>query len=246
MWTHAGELSEENRLDVEDKFPRAILFHDTGVAGIKAHLLDHAIFSPQKRNIARPVVSPRPLQTSFPIRVVAARVAVKRTKQLPRALNFCLPPTVTAQVIAGCTGVVPGGFAQLLQDVLKVKVAGGPEYRNKRLMGDAFLKPIVMSFLVSVKEDTTLESSTLPLIGNDKDCAMPRFFEKYIKDEFVKLFPDPAEYNSTHHQADIVEVLFELSRTKKKGGVIIAFIITELFKLVGLQRVVDKVKNLCA
>ena len=252
VWTHDSELTAENRIDVQSKFRGAIMCDGVELDAIKTHLGDPTLYSPQKRNIFRPPPPPRAAPTSVSTRAPTTIVpsvpsaAVGAGPRMPGALRLNLPPTVGVQHLAEYSGAVPPRFLQFVKATLKIKQDGGSEYRNKRLMGDANLKPIVMAFLVSVEEDTTLESLTLLLLGNDADCPMPRFFEKYFKAEYVKVYRTTEEYGSSHHHADLVEVLLELSRSKKKGGAIFVFIIMELFKLAGLQRVVDKVKNLCA
>jgi len=251
VWTHDGEVSEENLNDVQAKFPRGIMCYDEDVSAInaiKAHFSNAALFSPQLRDVARAAPAPRLPQPSTSTGSAPTSGTVPPASNLHRALVLGLTPTVNAQHLKNYTGVKPTGFASLVKDVLKIKKEGGPEYRNRRLMGDAVLKSTVMSILLLTEDNLiieNLETTTKPVIGNNEDCAMPQFFVRHMMEEFKKHYSNPAEIDSAHHQADMVEALLDLARTRKKGGASFAFIIMELFKLVELGHVVTKIKRLC-
>ncbi len=119
----------------------------------------------------------------------------------------------------------------LIRDLLEIKQENDNEFQVMKLMGDAYLKPFVLTYLYEQGLRHDLEEKTREVIGNGGNAPMPQFFNQFVKPEHDKTFPFPNEVNSIsdHGKADVVEALLELAR-RNRDSVSYKFIVMQLLE----------------
>jgi hypothetical protein len=100
-----------------------------------------------------------------------------------------------------------------------------------KLMGDAFLKFFVLSYLKNkLNEREHLYTKMIRIIGNDDSCPMPMFFNAFVKHAHDQVFPGEKDNVSSHGKADVVEALIDFVRSKLDQCRTFKFILSELIK----------------
>lgn len=257
VWTRDGTVSEANRRAVQDFFPTSRMFEDSDIAGIRAYFSNTTLFKVQLKTVAKqndvlklaaqvPVPSVMRPMSAYPAAQVVPAVVRVPVRSYP------LGPPAHLLTVAGFKGSSPDPkFDTFLARILAIKKFGrapdeGDEvdvedrFRLLKYMGDAHLKSFVSHFLYAKGERSELQIKTLMLIGNGTDCAMYKFFQKYMAVEFKLKFPNEANITE-HNEVDVVEALLELALSSGKlGARVFRFMIIEFLKLVGLESILNK------
>lgn len=134
-----------------------------------------------------------------------------------------------------------GKFDALCKEAISLKKSEPKKYQIYKLLGDAYLKPIVLNLIVSYFNDFSIdievEEEAKLVLENHNECAMPKFFDKYLSYAHDIAEPNEIGHLTGHAKADVVETLLELARNRGDGHAYM-FIIQELFILVGKGRIV--------
>ncbi len=112
----------------------------------------------------------------------------------------------------------------LVKDLLQIKQQNDNEFQVMKLMGDAYLKPFVLTYFYEQGLRGDLEEKTRGVIGNSGNAPMPQFFDQFVKPEHDKTFPNEVNSISDHGKADV-----ELAR-KNRDSVSYKFIVMHLLE----------------
>ena len=116
---------------------------------------------------------------------------------------------------------------RLISVIIHNKSSNSNEYRTQKMMGDSFLRTLTYQYLYEkgLRADMLLHSDCI--LTNGADCAMPKFFDTYVKELHAVRFPN--EELSPHGKCDFVEALIECARSESSLSPNLIFILSKLF-----------------
>jgi len=227
-------------------FPFVQLYKDTELEKFRASFSQQDLFHVP---IANAAAKNEEVEEAEPVKHVAPKDgelndvntngAPVASKKVPLEFPIGLPHFLDLPNAFQSRQTKRGKFDDLCNEVLMLKVAGSREYRVLKLMGDAYLKPVVYSLIKRHSGNEMLESKSHLITDNAVGSAMPLFFDKHISAKHNIFRPNEEALISSHAKADVVEALIELARVKRDTFAFM-FIIEELFVLAGMGNVVGK------
>lgn len=228
LWTNRScDLSEIDRNDAQERFPRAV-FHEVGEISTLKELIDGSTFYPLRVRVSVPRQTAQPQQRVAPSQT---RPSQTRLTVNPPKVLMCVKSLGTLERFEKVKQ--DHNLSAVIAEVLKIKKNHALEYQNMKLMGDAFLKFYVLSYLKNkFNERELLHTKMLCVIGNDDSCPMPIFFNAFVKHALDQVFPGEKDNVSSHGKADVVEALIDLVRSKPDQSRTFKFMLSELTKSV--------------
>jgi GTP-binding protein EngB required for normal cell division len=244
VWTHYDEKQpdEDDFAHVLERYKgKAKVFCDSGasvvtngISALKEAFSAKDLFCTLKVN--KTPVKPAPVLLRAPsLPPSKAMVAAEKS---PPVFPLGFPVSLTCVDHFKAKQQKKGELEKCIAAVLVAKKDEGMEYQNLKLMGDAAIRELVYNSVYGGGERDLVATKSKPLLDNGDDCAMPRFFDKYIAKAHKATFEN--EVLSGHGKADVVEALVELAR--RNGCRALKFINIELFKLVGMEEAVKMEK----
>lgn len=100
------------------------------------------------------------------------------------------------------------------------------QYRTLKMMGDSYLRTLTYQYLYEKGIRTNLVLKSDCILVNNADCAMPKFYDEYIKELHVEHLAN--EELSAHGKCDFVEALVEVARSESCTSPTLIFIISKL------------------
>jgi GTP-binding protein EngB required for normal cell division len=252
VWTHYDEKQpdEDDYAHVLKRYKgKAKVFCDSGssmvtngISALKGALSAKDLFSTLKVNKAPVKSVPLPLRApSLPPSVNKPPTGPSATavaKKNPPVYPLGFPGFITCVDHFNVKPLRKGELEKCIAAVLKAKEDDEVEYQALKLVGDAAVRYLVYTCLYGGGERALIETKAKKLLDNDDECAMPRFFNEHIATAHKAMFQN--EVLSGHRKADVVEALIEFAR--RNGCRALKFIITELFRLVGMEEAIKMKK----
>jgi hypothetical protein len=151
------------------------------------------------------------------------------TKQAAERLSGGPPATLKALGTADTSDVLGTDLNRLINSIIekKMRSSSSSEYRTLKMMGDSFLRTLTYQYLYEKGSRANMLFNSDIILMNGVDCAMPKFFDKYIKDIHAGMVPN--EELSPHGKCDFVEALIECARSESSTSPTLIFILSKLF-----------------
>jgi hypothetical protein len=149
------------------------------------------------------------------------------TRQAAERLSSGPSMTLKALYTADLPDVLGTDFNRLTILIIQSKFSCNYEYKRLKLMGDSFLRTVTYQYLYEKGSRADLLRHSDIILMNGADCAMPKFFDEYIKDIHAEQVPN--EELSPHGKCDFVEALIECSRSESSTSPTLIFILSKLF-----------------
>jgi predicted GTPase len=235
MWRNSNVVSESDRNDARAEFPHAI-FLDT-IESLRNHIADSTLYkvpvvhqvTPQiNLNKGDPHLLPALKKLNAIMKAAPPKPPAPRNKIL-----VCASSMATTRDFDQLGGTLKKKkhnqlFVDAINEVLDIKKNSPKDYQTMKLMGDAWLKFFALAYFKSKLHADDLGTRILPVTGNDDDCAMPRFFNTYIKKSHDHIFPSERELISSHGKADVVEALIDHIRSKAEYAPVFKYVFMQL------------------
>lgn len=173
-------------------------------------------------------VSGKPLKIEADAVDVNSSMNSSMIKQAACRLCNELPVTLNALNNENVSNDEEKDLIRLIHVVIVSKLSNHLEYRAQKLMGDSFLRTLTYQYYYNQGVRSDLFTYSDSILVNGADCAMPKFFDKYVKNLHDEKIPN--EDLSPHGKSDFVEALIECARLESSTSPTLLFILTKLFE----------------
>ena len=123
-----------------------------------------------------------------------------------------------------------------MKTVIELKMNGASsEYRTLKLMGDAYLKPLVYQHILRERKYVDdMEDKALCVLSNRADSAMPLFYDSHVRLLHDEMILAEKGVISSHGKSDVIEAILEHCRLELETEAL-KFLISTLFKSLKYQ-----------
>jgi hypothetical protein len=219
-------------------FPSVPLHKDSDLVRFRASFSDPGMFHFPKANVAAvKAATAKAAIVVKPKKVKAAAASVK--VKVPPGFPLGIPSFLDSPDAFKNRETKEGKFGDLCKEVVALKAEGSREFQICKLIGDAYLKPIVYCLIKKRNgDDAMLKTAAHRISDNVAGFAMPLFFDKHLAAKHNVALPNEQGI-SPHGKSDVVEALLELAR-RKRDTFAFMFIFEELFVLADMGSFVGK------
>lgn len=224
VWVGKNDaLSPNDRNDFQKKFPQAMQFdiQQDNYRHLSIMLKDPNSYCDP---LCRPMKSVPLSRPTKPVAVIPTIVAKRIPIGLPKLFN-------KADSFSTTSALPPPRLQKVVRKVIEFKMnSASSKYRTLKLMGDAYLKPLVYQHILREnKYVDNMEDKALCVLSNKADSAMPRFFDSHVRLLHDEMIPNEKGLISLHGKSDVIEAILEHCRLELETEVL-KFLISTLFK----------------